>query len=104
MKKEAQYVKFLPGIDSTNYDLGVYYLSQIAQELLEASYYSKKNNLRWLPEEDYGFNPENREACFIKRAIDSYIVINLSKLIDTRKDAWSVTQLLKEIKKIPMAR
>ncbi len=87
------------GTGSTDYDLGLYYIGEIMNEVLKAYYYSKQNISKLTLEEAYEIKRENFEVYFTDRVFKAYIDINLSKLIENDKKAWSLYQLLKVIHK-----
>jgi hypothetical protein len=96
-KKIGNWV-MVQGIGSTDYDLGLYYVSDTVRVLLETSYYAVRNLSRQIPSEEFEIKKENLEVIFINRVLKTYLDVNLAKLVDNRKDVWSFPQLLKAIK------
>ena len=94
-KKKIGDYAMVDGTGSTNYDLGLYYISRMIYEILETFYYSKKNELKFQPEKFGEIKRENYEPRFIEKIIDVFVYVSLSKLIETRKTSWSFYQLLK---------
>ncbi len=85
---------------STDYDLGLLYLSRMVDELLQTFYYSERNIAKLVPHEVYEIKNENQEIAFIKNVFNVYMDITLSKLIEKNKKTWSLYQLLNVVKKI----
>jgi hypothetical protein len=78
---------------STDYDLGLFYMSGVVRELLQTYYYAKINLSKTVPQEIYEIKRENYEFSFIHRIFCAHLDINLYKLIDTNKKAWSFIKL-----------
>ena len=97
-KKFAEWVR-LQGTLSTDYDLGPFYVSNTVKELLETYFYAKRNLSNLTPEEEYEVKKENYEIYFMDKVFGVYTDVNLSKLIENRKDTWSLHQLLKVVRK-----
>jgi hypothetical protein len=78
---------------STDYDLGLFYISKVVDELLQTYYYAKINLSKMVPQEVHEIKKENYEFSFIHRVFCAHLDINLYKLIDTNKKAWSFLKL-----------
>jgi hypothetical protein len=94
-KKLGEYA-YVQGTGESMYDHGMIYLSIMIHELLTAYYYSQQNDLRMLPEEVYENKWQNQEPRFIGKAIDIFIEVTLSKLIERKNNTWNFHQLLQE--------
>ena len=88
------------GTGESSFDQGLYYLSIMIHELLTAYYYSQQNGLRMLPEDVDENKWQNQEPRFIGKAIDIFVEVTLSKLIECNRKTWNFHQLLKEAKEL----